>query len=161
MKIGEVVLRLGFINEMQLDTVIKEQEESKKNSVYTETLGNILLRKGFITDEQHDKILIEYYRNLSEDNDLPSYVKETAKVAILAIDKKGSSERLTEESKLTILRQIYELEEKIRQYEKSIQVLMNLEQKKIILETIDKENREIKSIMSKIEILRKDLEKFS
>ena len=161
MKIGEIIQRLGFINEMQLETVIREQEESKKNSMFTETLGNILLRRGFITEDQHNKILVEYYRSLAEDAAQPAYVKETAKVAMQAMSRRSSSERLAEESKLTLLKQIYENEEKIRQYEKSIQILKNLEQKKVIIETIAKADKEIKLLISRIESLRKDLEKFS
>ena len=161
MKIGEVMLKMGLINETQLENAIKEQNETKKNSVYTETLGNLMLRKGYITQEEHDKILVEYYRLLAEDEDQPSYVKETAKVALMAFNKSSSGERLAEESKLTILKRIYEYEEIIYQYKKSINVLRNLEQKKVITETIEKESEEINVLLQKIETLRKDLEKYS
>lgn len=161
MKIGEVMLKMGLISETQFEMAINEQNQSKISSIYTDTLGNLMLRKGYITQEEHDKALIEYYRYLAEDNYQPSYVKETAKVAMLAMGKNNAGERLAEESKLTILKKIYEYEEIIAQYEKSITVLKNLEQKKVILETIEKESEEIRVLLQKIETLRKDLEKYA
>ena len=141
--------------------MIIEQEESRKNSQYEEPLGNIMIRKGVISEEQLDKALVEYFKYLAADPQEAAYVRETAKVAMKALDRKSSSDRLSEESKLTMLRRIHEYEEKIAYLEKSIRNLSSMEQKKVIVETIDKENKEIQQLLHRIEILRKDLEKFS
>ncbi|MGC8764390.1 MAG: hypothetical protein ACP5QT_00675 [Brevinematia bacterium] len=161
MKIGEVLIKLGYINRGQLEAVIIEQEETRKNSQFTEPLGYILIRKGLITEEQLDNALYEYFKYLSTDENEPSYVRETAKVAIKALEKKSSGNRLSQEAKLTILRRIQDYEERITFYEKSIKNLKTLEPKKIVTETIEKEEKEIKKTMKKIETLKEDLEKFS
>jgi len=161
MRIGEIMLKMGIISEEQLEETINEQKKNRKKSRYEEPVGNILLRKGIITEEQLDKALLEYFKYLMNDNEQPPYVRETAKVATWAMERKSTGERLSEESKLTILKKIHEYEEKIAYLEKSIQNLSNLEQKKVIVETIEKENKEIKQLLKKIDILRKDMEKFS
>ena len=161
MRIGEVLMKMGFITRGQLEAMIIEQEESRKNSQYEEPLGNIMIRKGVISEEQLDKALVEYFKYLAADPQEAAYVRETAKVAMKALDRKSSSDRLSEESKLTMLRRIHEYEEKIAYLEKSIRNLSSMEQKKVIVETIDKENKEIQQLLHRIEILRKDLEKFS
>lgn len=161
MKIGEVMLKMGVLTSGQLEAIIIEQEEERKNSTTVEPLGNYLIRKGLITEEKLDEVLVVYFKGLTTDSDQPSYVRETAKVAVKAIEKRSTSNRLSEESKLTILRKIHEYEEKIIYYEKSIKNLKNLEQKKVIVETIDKENKEIGHLMAKIDVLKKDLESLS
>jgi hypothetical protein len=158
MKIGEIMIKMGFINQNQLDKVIDEQEKIRKNSEYVETIGNTLLRKGVITDEQHNQALIEYFKYLSQDNEQPLYVRETARVAMSAFEKKANGNRLSEEGKLTILKKIHEYEEKIVYDEKSIGALGNLEPKKVIVDTIDKEKKEIKNLLEKIETLKKDMD---
>ncbi len=161
MKIGEVLIKLGYINKTQLEAIIIEQEEIRKNSQYNEPIGYILIRKGLITEEQLDNALYEYFKFLSMDENEPAYVRETAKVAIKALEKKSSGDRLSQETKLTILRRIQDYEERITFYEKSIKNLKALEPKKIVTETIEKEEKEIKKILKKIETLKEDLEKFS
>lgn len=161
MKFGEVLLKLGIINEHQLDVALKEQEYNTKTVGYSEPIGNILLRNGIISEEQHSDGLIEYFKLLSEDEKEPSYVRETAKVAFKAMQSKGVEGTISEETKMIILQKINEYEEKIAQFEKSIQTLGKMEQKRVIVETIDKEKREIDKLINKITSLRKDLEKFS
>lgn len=161
MMIGEIMVKMGFINDDQLQTVIREQKDSRESSEYVETIGNILLRKGVITDEQHNLALVEYFKYLANDDSQPSYVKETAKVAMRAIERKSSNEKLSEETKLTVLKKIHEYEEKIAYDEKSINALGKLEPKKVIMDTIEKEKKEIKSLLQKIDVLKKDLERFS
>lgn len=161
MKIGEVMVNMGYINTHQLEEVIREQESSRNHSEYVETIGNILLRRGLINEDQLDRALIEYFHILVSDKEQPPFVRETAKVAMRAIEKKSTDEKLSEESKLTMLKKIHEYEEKIAYDEKSINALGTLEQKKVVLETIEKEKREIESLKGKIETLKKDLEKFS
>jgi hypothetical protein len=158
MKIGEIMIQMGFINKNQLDKVIDEQEKSRKNSEYVETVGNIMLRKGLINEEQHNHALIEYFKYLTQDNEQPLYVRETARVAMSAIEKKANGNKLSEEGKMTILKKIHEYEEKIVYDEKSIGALSNLEPKKVIMDTIDKEKKEIKALLEKIETLKKDMD---
>ncbi len=161
MMIGETMVKMGFISEDQLQAVIREQKESRESSEYVETIGNILLRKGVITDEQHNLALVEYFKYLANDDAQPPYVKETAKVAMRALERKSSNEKLSEETKLTVLKKIHEYEEKIAYDEKSINALGKLEPKKVIMDTIEKEKKEIKSLLQKIDVLKKDLERFS
>lgn len=161
MMIGEIMVKMGFISEEQLQTVVREQKESRESSEYVETIGNILLRKGVISDEQHNLALVEYFKYLANDDSQPAFVKETAKVAMRAIERKSSSEKLSEETKLTVLKKIHEYEEKIAYDEKSINALGKLEPKKVIMDTIEKEKKEIKSLLQKIDVLKKDLERFS
>ena len=161
MMIGEIMVKMGFISDDQLQTVIREQKDSRESSEYVETIGNILLRKGVITDEQHNLALVEYFKYLANDESQPAYVKETAKVAMRAIERKSSNEKLSEETKLTVLKKIHEYEEKIAYDEKSINALGKLEPKKVIMDTIEKEKKEIKSLLQKIDVLKKDLERFS
>lgn len=161
MRFGEILLDMGFISQEQLEVSLKEQEYSLKTVNYSEPLGNILLRNGIITDDQHEQALLRYFQQLADDNDQPSYVRETAKVAVKAFASKSGGEKLSEESKITLLKKIHEYEEKIVQFEKSITTLSKLEQKRVIVETIEKENREIQSLIRKIEVLKQDIEKFS
>ncbi|MCX7821700.1 MAG: hypothetical protein N2258_08525 [Brevinematales bacterium] len=161
MKIGEVLVRLGYINKNQLEAIIIEQEEARKNSEYPEPLGSFMIRKGIITEEQLDNALCEYFKSLANDEGEPPYVRETAKIAIKALEKRASEGKLSQETKLTILRRIQDYEEKIAFYEKSIKNLQTLEQKKIVKETIEREEKEIKKMLEKIESLKEDLEKFS
>lgn len=161
MRFGEILLELGYINQHQLDMALKEQEYNLKTVEYSEPIGNILLRNGIIDEDKHLKSMIEYFKRLSVANEEPSYVRETAKVALKAIESTSSDEKLSEESKITLLKKIHEYEEKIAQFEKSIGTLSKLEPKKVIVETIDKENKEIQNLISRIEILKKDIEKFS
>jgi len=161
MKIGEILVKLGYLTENQLEAIIIEQEEMRKNSQYTEPLGYVLLRKGIITEEQLDNALYEYFKVLSNDPAEPPYVRETAKVAIKALEKKSTEGRLSQETKLTILRRIQDYEERVAYYEKSIKNLKTLEPKKMILDTIEREEKEIKKLLHKIETLKKDLERFS
>lgn len=161
MKIGEVLLKLGYLTKPQLEAIIIEQEEMRKNSQYPEPIGYILIRKGLITEDQLDNALYEYFKYLANDPNEPAYVRETAKVAIKALEKKSGEDRLSQEAKYTLLRRIQEYEEKINYYEKSIKNLKNLEPKKVVLETIEKEQKEIKKLLEKIETLKKDLENFS
>lgn len=161
MKIGELIVKLGFINEDQLNATIREQQESRERSEYVEPIGNILLRKGLMSEEQLNQSLIEYFKYLSNAPDEPVYVRETAKVAMRAIDSHTGGTRLSEESKITLMKKIHEYEEKIAYDEKSIQALSGLEQKKVILDTIEKEKREIKQLIEKIDTLKKDLELLS
>ncbi len=120
-----------------------------------------MIRKGIITEEQLDNALCEYFKALANDENEPAYVRETAKIAIKALEKRASEGKLSQETKLTILRRIQDYEEKISFYEKSIKNLQSLEQKKIVKETIDKEEKEIKKMLEKIDSLKEDLEKFS
>ncbi len=161
MKIGEVMLKMGIINETQLEATIKEQTHNRKKSKYQEPIGNILLRKGIIQEDQLDKALVSYFKYLIDDKEQPSYVREIAKVAMRSLERKSTGDRLSEESKLTILKKIQENEEKIAYLDKTIKNLANLEQRKVIVETIEKENKEIKMMMKKIDVLKKDLETFS
>ena len=160
MRFGEVLIELGFITQEQLDIALKEQEYNLQTIQYSEPIGNILLRNGVITEKQHDQALLEYFKRLSQDETQPAYVKETAKVACKAMMIKETEGKLSEESKLALLKKIHEYEEKIAQYEKSINTLSKLEPKKVILETIEKENKEIQNLIKKIEIIKKDVEKF-
>ena len=161
MMIGEIMVKMGFISEEQLQVVIREQKESRESSEYVETIGNILLRKGVISEEQHNLALVDYFKFLANDEGQPPYVKETAKVAMRAIERKSNNEKLSEETKLTVLKKIHEYEEKIAYDEKSINALSKLEPKKVIMDTIEKEKKEIKSLLQKIDVLKKDLERFS
>ena len=161
MKFGEILLELGYVNQQQLDVALKEQEYNLKTVEYSEPLGNILLRNGIINEDQHVQALLNYFKQLADDLEQPSYVRETAKVALKAMETKSGDEKLSVESKITLLKKIHEYEEKIVQFEKSINTLSKLEQKRVIVETIEKENKEIQSLIKKIEILKKDIEKFS
>lgn len=161
MMIGEIMVKMGLISDDQLHAVVREQKDSRESSEYVETIGNILLRKGIISEEQHNVSLIEYFKYLANDDSQPSFVKETAKVAMRAIERKASAEKLSEETKLTVLKKIHEYEEKIAYDEKSVSALSKLEPKKVIMDTIDKEKKEIKSLLQKIDVLKKDLERFS
>jgi hypothetical protein len=161
MRFGEILLDMGFVSQEQLEVSLKEQEYSLKTVQYSEPLGNILLRNGIITEEQHEKALLRYFQQLANDMEQPAYVRETAKVATHAFESKSGGEKLSEESKITLLKKIHEHEEKIAQFEKSISTLSKLEQKRVIVETIEKENREIQSLIHKIEVLKQDIEKFS
>ncbi len=161
MKIGEVLVKLGYINKNQLEAIIIEQEEARKTSEYPEPLGSFMIRKGIITEEQLDNALSEYFKALANDETEPPYVRETAKVAIKALERRASEGKLSQETKLTILRRIQDYEEKIAFYEKSIKNLKTLEQKKIVTETIEREEKEIKKMLEKIDSLKGDLEKFS
>lgn len=161
MKFGEVLLGMGLINEHQLDLALKEQEYNTKTVGYSEPLGNILLRNGIINEEQHSQGLVQYFKILSENESEPSYVRETAKVAFKAMQKETGEGSISEETKMIILQKINEYEEKIAQFEKSINTLSKMEQKRVIVETIDKEKREIEKLISKITVLRRDLEIFS
>lgn len=160
MRIGEVLLDMGIINSHQLDIALREQEYNLKSVGYSEPLGNILLRNAIITEEQQGKALVQYFKKLSEDSEQPAYVRETAKVAYNAMNQKGDG-ALSQETKMIILQKISEYEEKIGQFEKSITTLNKMEEKKVIVETIEKEKREIDKLIKKIETIRQDLEKFS
>ncbi len=161
MKIGEIMLKMDLITESQMEEAIKEQEENRAKSNYQETIGNILLRKGIIQENQLDKALVAYFKYLINDNEQPSFVREIAKVAMRSLERKSNDSRLSEEAKLTILKKIHEHEEKIAYLEKSIRNLSGLEQKKIVTETMEREDKEIKQMIEKVEILKKDLECFS
>jgi hypothetical protein len=161
MRIGEIMLKIGCINEAQMEEAIKEQEHNREISGYQEPIGNILIRKGIIREEQLNKSLVSYFQYLINDNEQPSYVRETAKVAMRSMERKPSGNRLSEETKLTLLKKIHEHEEAIAYLEKSLRNLSNMEQKKIVTDTIKRENKEINQLMNKIEILKKDLECFS
>jgi len=161
MKIGEIMVKMDLISEAQMDNAIKEQETNRKKSNYQEPIGNILLRKGIIKESQLDKALVAYFKYLINDNEQPSYVREIAKVAMRSLERRSKGGKLSEEAKLTILKKIHEHEEKVLYLEKSIKKLSSIEQKKIVTETMDRENKEIKQMMDKIEVLKKDLECFS
>lgn len=161
MRIGEIMLKMDLISETQMEDAIREQETNRKKSNYQEPLGNILLRKGIIQESQLDKALVSYFNYLISDNEQPSYVREIAKVAMRSLERKSNGSRLSEEAKLTILKRIHEHEEEITYLEKSIRNLSGIEQKKVVVDTMEKETREIKQMMEKIEILKKDLECFS
>jgi rubrerythrin len=160
MKFGEVLLEMGLITPHQLDVALREQEYNLKSVGYSETIGSILLRNGVITEEQHQNALMKYFQFLSEDEEQPSYVRETAKVALRAVSQQGENS-LSEETKMIIIQKVNEYEEKINQFEKSINTLSKMEQKRVITETIEKEKKEIEKLISKIDILRNDLEKYS
>ncbi len=106
MRIGEIMLKMGIITDEQLEKVIKEQELNREKSGYQEPVGNILLRMGIIREEQLDKSLIAYFQYLINDNEQPLYVRETAKVAMRSMERKSNGNRLSEETKLTILKKI-------------------------------------------------------
>lgn len=161
MRFGEVLLKSGYINDHQLDLALKEQEYNLKTIGYSEPIGSIMLRNGIIDEETHEKALIDYFRILSEDEEEPSYVRETAKIAYRAMQKETGEGQLSEETKMIILQKISEYEEKITQFEKSIATLSKMEQKRVIVDTIAKEKREIEKLINRIEILRKDLEIFT
>ena len=161
MLFGEVLLSMGIVSQAQLDLVLKEQEYNLKTVEYSEPIGNILLRNGIITEEQHLHALLRYFKELASDGTEPSYVRETAKVAIKSIETAETENKLSDESKITLLKKIHEYEEKITQFEKSINTLSKLEPKKVILDTIEKEHKEIDNLIKKIEILKTDIEKFS
>ncbi len=161
MLFGEVLLQLQMINEHQLDVALKEQEYNRKSVGYAEPLGNIMLRNGIITEEEHNEGLVHYFKILSENDNEPRYVQETAKIAYNSMLSKKSEGSLSEETKVVILRTISDYEERINQLEKSIQTLGKMEQKKVIIETIEKEKKVIEKFIKKIEIIRKDLEQFA
>ena len=161
MKIGEIMLKMGLITEEQMEDAIREQESNRAKSMYQEPIGNILLRKGVIQEAGLDKALVGYFKYLINDNEQPSYVREIAKVAMRSLERKSNGTRLSEEAKLTILKKVHEHEEKIAYLERSIRNLGSMEQKKIVTETMERENKEIKQMMDKIEILKRDLECFS
>lgn len=161
MLFGEVLLQLQMINQHQLDVALKEQEYNRKSVGYAEPLGNIMLRNGIITEEDHNEGLVHYFKILSENESEPPYVKETAKIAYNAMLNKKQEGTLSEETKVVILRTISDYEERINQLEKSITTLGKMEQKKVIVETIEKEKKEIEKFIKKIEIIRKDLEQFT
>ena len=161
MKFGEVLLQMQLINEHQLDVALKEQDYNVSTVGYSEPLGNILLRNGVISESDHELALIEYFKLLTEDESQPVYVRQTARVAYNSMREKNRENCLAEETKLTMLKKISEYEDKIGQFKKSIATLSKMEQKKVIVETIDKENKEIDKLIAKIEVLRTDLEKFA
>lgn len=161
MKFGEVLIQIGIISEQQLNIALKQQEYNMSTVGYSEPLGNILLRNGIITLEQQENALVEYFRLLSEDDDEPNYVRETAKVAYRSLQKETGEGSLSEETKMVILQKISDHEDRILQFEKSITTLSKMEQKRVITETIEKEKREIEKLIAKIETLRHDLEIFS
>lgn len=160
MKFGEVLLEMGGISTQQLELALKEQEYNLKTVGYSEPIGNILLRNGLISEAQHEEALVQYFKVLAEAHDQPAYVRETAKIAYQAIEKRTENS-LSEETKMLILRKMNEYEEKIGQFERSISTLNKMEKKKVIEETIDKEKKEIEKLLRKIEALKTDLEKFS
>jgi hypothetical protein len=161
MKFGEVLLKLGMINDHQLDIALKEQDYNLKSVGYSEPLGNILLRNAIINDDQHVTGLVEYFKLLSENESEPAYVRETAKVAFNAMANRDRENCISDETKIIILQKINEYEDKIGQFNKSIATLSKMEQKKVIIETIDKEKKEIDKLIGKIDLLRKDLEQFA
>lgn len=146
MKFGEVLSSLGYINEQQLSIALKEQEYNIQTVAYSEPLGNILLRNGIINEQQHYEALIQYYKQLSNDTSEPAYVKETAKVALQALEKQGNGEKMSEEAKIALLEKIEFYKEKIGQ-----------------LENINKiENeKEIYGLIKKIGAITQDIHKFS
>ena len=159
MRIGEVMLEMKVINKNQLEIALDEQERNLKESNYSEPLGNLLLRKGIITEHQLNMILINYFECLIQDDTIPKYVRETAKVACDSLKKKKS--KISEEGKMIILKKIQEYEEKIEQYEKSVETLSNLEQNSVIRDTIRKEMDEIDTLLKRVETLKDDLINFS
>ncbi|OHD56207.1 MAG: hypothetical protein A2Y33_00100 [Spirochaetes bacterium GWF1_51_8] len=161
MRFGEVMLKLGMINDHQLDIALKEQEYNLTSVGYSEPIGNILLRNGIINDDQHATALVEYFKELSHNESEPSYVRETAKVAYNAMASRSRENSISDETKIIILQKISEYEDKIGQFNKSIATLSKMELKKVITETIDKEKKEIDKLIGKIESLRKDLEQFA
>ena len=161
MLFGEVLLQLQMINQHQLNVALKEQEYNRKSVGYAEPIGNIMLRNGIITEEEHAEALLHYFKILSETDKEPAYVRETAKVAYEAIRHQKTESTLSEETKMIILRTISEYEERISQLEKSISTLSKMEQKKVIVETVEKEKKEIEKLIKKIEIIKEDLEHFS
>ncbi|MCX7882247.1 MAG: hypothetical protein N2314_03370 [Brevinematales bacterium] len=161
MKFGEVLLHLQMISEKQLQMALEEQEYNIQTTNYTEPIGYILLRNGVITPEQHEKALLFYFRQLAEDGNEPPYVRETARVACHALENKNQQNALSEETKLAILKQIKEYEERIAYLEKSLTALNDMEPSPVVQESLERENRELKSLIQKIQHLRRDLEVFS
>jgi|GEM_PF-1308260 tetratricopeptide (TPR) repeat protein len=162
MKFGEVLLRLNLITEKQLQMALEEQEYNIQTTNYTEPIGHILLRNGVITSEQHEEALLFYFRQLAEDPSEPAYVRETAKVACKALEKSVSDGKtLSEETKIAILKQIKEYEERIAYLEKSLAALNDMDPSPVVSESLDRENKELKSLIQKIQNLRHDLEVFS
>jgi ABC-type iron transport system FetAB ATPase subunit len=161
MRIGEVMLKKKMITREELNESIEEQEKNRKISEYDEPIGNILLRKGIITEKNLNDALMDYFTYLADDREEPKYVRETAKVAMKAMQSKSGVDKLSEESKFTVIRRIGEYEEKIALLDKSIEALDKLEKKKVVTETIEKSKDEIKRISEKMKELKNDLEKFS
>ncbi|QJR22022.1 hypothetical protein BREVNS_1272 [Brevinematales bacterium NS] len=161
MKFGEVLLHLKMITEKQLQMALEEQEYNIQTTNYTEPIGYILLRNGVITPEQHEEALLFYFRQLAEDASEPPYVRETARVACQALENKNRQNTLSEETKLAILKQIKEYEERIAYLEKSLTALNDMDPSPVVQESLERENRELKSLIQKIQNLRHDLEVFS
>ncbi|NPV38226.1 MAG: hypothetical protein HPY78_03000 [Brevinematales bacterium] len=161
MKFGEVLLHLKMITEKQLQMALEEQEYNIQTTNYTEPIGYILLRNGVITPEQHEEALLFYFRQLAEDMNEPPYVRETARVACQALENKNRQNTLSEETKLAILKQIKEYEERIAYLEKSLTALNDMDPSPVVQESLERENRELKSLIQKIQNLRHDLEVFS
>ncbi len=161
MKFGEVLLHLKMVTEKQLQMALDEQEYNIQTSNYTEHKGYILLRNGVITPEQHEEALLFYFQQLAEDSSQPSYVRETAKVACQALENKNPQHSLSEETKLAILKQIKEYEERIAYLEKSLAALNDMEPSPVVQESLARENTELKNLIQKIQRLRHDLEVFS
>jgi len=161
MKFGEVLLHLKMITEKQLQMALDEQEYTIQTTNYTEPIGHILLRNGVITPEQHEQALLFYFQHLADDTTQPAYVRETARIACRALENKTPQNTLSEETKLAILKQIKEYEERIAYLEKSLMALNEMTPSPVVQESLEKENRELKSLMQKIANLRHDLEVFS
>lgn len=161
MKFGEILLHFKMITEKQLQMALEEQEYNIQTTNYTEPIGYILLRNGIITPEQHEEALLFYFQQLADDPSEPAYVRETARVACRAFENKNKQGTLSEETKMAIFKQIKEYEERIAYLEKSLSALNDMEPSPVVSESLEKENRELKNLIQKIQKLRHDLEVFS
>lgn len=146
MKFGEVLIKLGFINEEKLNFALEEQEYNLKAIGFSEPIGLILLRNGVITEEQLNEAVKKYFEFLSEDFSVSESLRKLASIAVKSLENKNEETKLTHESKVAIINKILELEEKAS----------------IILDSdIENKERIIENFNSRIEKLKLDLQKFA
>lgn len=144
MMFGAVMISLGYINEQQLDFALREQEYNLQTVSYSEPIGSILLRNGIINEFQHISALLEYFKALILDENEPAHVKEMAKIAIKALDKSTTEDKMSEESKLILINKIEEYKEKILQ-----------------IDSNPSRQNEAQNLQRKIDDITKDINKYA
>lgn len=145
MRLGEMMIELGYLNEQKLDIALQEQAYNLKTINFSEPIGMILLRNGVITDEQLENALIAYFRNVETDPTTSDSDRMAAKVSLNSLEKAGP-DGLSRETKLILVEKLEEYQEKIAQIQSSA---MRDREKMVVV------------LKNKMEAIKGDLERFS
>lgn len=145
MRFGEVLIELGYINELKLDIALQEQEYNLKAVAFAEPIGSILIRNGVISDEQRQKALVKYFQYISDDQSASDSFRKTAKVAVKALETTNPG-KLSHESKVVLINKIEEIDEHIVQLHNS-----EIQNKEALIATMKQ----------RIELLESDLTNFA